>query len=182
MKVAVFGGAAPKPGDEVYSQAMSLGRLLAQQGHTVMSGGYVGVMEAVSRGASEAGGFVIGITCNQIEQWRKSKANEWVKEEHKFETLRERMYALIDSCDAAIVLPGGVGTLAELAVTWNELIINGQAPRPLILVGLDWQKLISQLFDTFGGFISLKDRDLICIVPDVEAAVDAIHLKPPTGS
>lgn len=178
MKVAVFGGAAPQPGDEVYSQAINLGRLLALQGHTVMSGGYIGVMEAVSRGANEAGGQVIGITCGEIDRWRNGKANQWVKEELKYETLRERMYALIDQCEAAIVMPGGVGTLAELAVTWNEMIIKRDTSRLLILVGLDWQKLISQLFDSFGGFIPLKDRDLLHIVPDVEAAAELLNPNP----
>ena len=74
MKVAVFGGSAPRPGDEVYAQAVELGRLLAMGGHTVMTGGYMGVMEAASRGANEAGGHVIGVTCNEIERWRNSRA------------------------------------------------------------------------------------------------------------
>ena len=113
-----------------------------------MTGGYIGVMEAASRGANEAGGHVIGVTCQEIEHWRNIKANAWVKEEWQYHTLRERMYALIDSCDAAIVMPGGVGTLAELAVMWNELIINTKHPRPLILVGIGLaESLLSSFFE-----------------------------------
>ncbi len=174
MKVAVFGGASAKPNDQVYLDALRLGGLLGAQGHTIMTGGYIGVMEAASRGAFEAGGHVIGVTCTEIEQYRDTKANQWVTEEWKFSTLRERMYSLIDNCDAAIVMPGGVGTLTELAAMWNELIVNGKKTRPLILVGQDWQRVICQVFDHLGGFIGAKERNLLQIVPDVETAFEKL--------
>ncbi|MDI6694379.1 MAG: hypothetical protein QME21_04975 [Anaerolineales bacterium] len=63
--VTVFGGSRPTPED--YEQALHLGRLLGGSGYIVLTGGYIGVMEAVSRGASEAGGHVIGVTCDEIE-------------------------------------------------------------------------------------------------------------------
>ena len=56
MKISIFGGSHPKPGDQAYEEAMLLGRLLAIAGHTILTGGYIGTMEAASRGASEAGG------------------------------------------------------------------------------------------------------------------------------
>lgn len=89
MNVTVFGGSQPMPGDPAYQEAMNLGSLLAQSGHTVLTGGYIGTMEAVSRGASEAGGHVIGVTCDEIEIWRPTRANPWVKEEWHYKTLRE---------------------------------------------------------------------------------------------
>ncbi len=73
MNITVFGGAQPKEGTPAYEEARTLGTLLAQRGHTVLTGGYMGTMEAVSRGACEAGGHVIGVTCIDIEEWRKSK-------------------------------------------------------------------------------------------------------------
>ena len=81
MKISVFGGSQTKEGDTAYVEARELGRLLAERGHTVLTGGYIGVMEAVSRGAREAGGHVIGVTCEDIEAWRPIKANSWVMEE-----------------------------------------------------------------------------------------------------
>ena len=78
MNISVFGGAQPQPFSPEYEEARLLGELLAQRGHTVMTGGYIGVMEAVSRGAHEAGGHVIGVTCEDIEAWRGVKANQWV--------------------------------------------------------------------------------------------------------
>lgn len=171
MKVAVFGGASAKPGDAVYEDARRLGVLLATAGYTVMTGGYIGVMEAASRGANTAGGHVIGVTCKEIERWRGSSANPWVKEEWSFETLRERMYSLIDACDAAVVMPGGVGTLAELAVMWNEQIINGDPAKPLVLVGAGWQDMLEHFFADFGAFIKSPDRALVRIVPDINAVL-----------
>ena len=104
MNITVFGGSQPREGDSAYNEAMELGRLLAQRGHTVLTGGYIGTMEAVSRGASEAGGHVIGVTCEDIENWRKVAPNRWVKEERRWKTLLERLQGLIDGCDAKDIL------------------------------------------------------------------------------
>lgn len=170
MKVAVFGGASAKPGDRAYEDAVRLGALLGSSGHTVLTGGYIGIMEAASRGCNEAGGHVIGMTCKDIEAWRGTRANRWVKEEHQFETLRERMYALIDTCEAAIVMPGGVGTLCELMVMWNEMIIASRSPRSLIVVGDEWNTVLSQFINSMGNYIGEKDRELFQIVQTVDSA------------
>src|SRR4030067_1311509 len=113
-RITVFGGSQPKPGEPVYQDALHLGKLLAQQGYILLNGGYIGTMEALSRGAAESGGHVIGVTCDEIEAWRKVKANAWVKEERRYPTIRERLMALIESWDAALALPGGAGTLTEI--------------------------------------------------------------------
>ena len=120
MRVSVFGGTHTRPGDKDYDEAVRLGRLLGERGCTVITGGYIGVMEAVSRGAAEAGAHVIGVTCDEIERFRPGKPNAWVKEEQRFPDLVQRLNALIEGCDAAIALPGGVGTLAEIMTTWNH--------------------------------------------------------------
>ncbi|NPV56306.1 MAG: hypothetical protein HPY76_06515, partial [Anaerolineae bacterium] len=116
MNVTIFGGAAPKPGEPAYLEAERLGRLLAQQGDTVLTGGYIGTMEAASKGAADADGHVIGVTCEEIESWRLVAPNAWVTEERRFEKLSDRLQELVLACDAAIALPGGVGTLAEIAM------------------------------------------------------------------
>ena len=110
IRITVFGGSQPKPGEPAYEDALRLGSLIGQAGYTVLTGGYIGTMEAVSRGAAEAGGHVIGVTCDEIEAWRPVKPNPWVTEEMRFPTLHQRLFALIDNCDAALALPGGVGT------------------------------------------------------------------------
>src|SRR5690606_21772609 len=104
-RISVFGGSKPRPGEPDYEQALRLGSLLGAAGYTVLTGGYIGTMEAVSRGAAEAGGHVVGITCDEIEAWRPVKHNQWVLEEQRHGTLRERLSALIDGCDGALALP-----------------------------------------------------------------------------
>ena len=174
MKVAVYGGAAPKSGEQAYEDARHLGYLLGKAGHTVMTGGYIGVMEAASKGASEAGGHVIGSTCTELEDWRGVTANQWVKEEWKHETLRDRMYALIDKCDAAIMMPGGVGTLAELAVMWNEEIISKKPSRVMILVGKGWSHAIKVFLEEFNEYLHVHDQKRVLFAKDVEEAVSMI--------
>jgi len=145
--ISVFGSSAPQPGSADYEAARTVGRLLAETGFTVQTGGYTGVMSAASQGANEAGGHVIGVTCAQIEQFRPTPANRWVKEEIKKETLRERLMHLVDYCDGAIVMPGGVGTLCEMALIWNFVLVGELPPRPIITVGGLWQRALAAFID-----------------------------------
>jgi uncharacterized protein (TIGR00725 family) len=175
MKISVFGGSQPKAGDAAYEEARLLGELLAQRGHVVLNGGYIGTMEAVSRGAAEAGGHVIGVTCEEIEQWRKVKANAWVKEEIRKKTLMERLQVLVEECDAAIALPGGAGTLTEIALAWNLMIVESRHRSPLILVGGGWQSTFDQFFHEFQTYMPVHQRDLLQFAPDVKSAVKIIE-------
>lgn len=136
--ISVFGSSSPQQGGVDYELAHQMGRLLAQAGFTVQTGGYGGVMAAASHGASEAGGHVIGVTCTQIETIRPRPANQWVKEEIKYPTLKERLIHLVDLCDGAIVMPGGIGTLSELSLIWSLVQVHEISARPIITVGQLW--------------------------------------------
>ncbi|MCK6584226.1 MAG: LOG family protein [Anaerolineales bacterium] len=171
MNVTVFGGAQPKEGTPAYEEARELGSLLAQRGHVVLSGGYMGTMEAVSRGANEAGGHVIGVTCEDIEAWRPTKANGWVKEERRKKTLHERILALIEGCDAAMALPGGAGTLTEIMMMWNLMIVESLPRRPLVLIGRGWQSTFDQFFGEFENYMPAHQRELLYFAGDVQTAV-----------
>ncbi|MBS1250241.1 MAG: Cytokinin riboside 5'-monophosphate phosphoribohydrolase [Chloroflexi bacterium] len=171
LQVTVFGGSKPQAGEPAYEQAQKLGRLLASSGYTVLTGGYIGTMEAVSRGAAEAGGHVIGVTCDEIEAWRPVKPNRWVDEEMRYPTLRERLYALIDSCDAAMALPGGIGTLAEVAVAWSQLQTHASEPRPLILIGEGWENIFATFYENLGEYVADPDRRWLQFAPDIDDAV-----------
>ena len=175
MNITVFGGSQPPQDSAPYKSAYQLGKLLAEDGHTVLTGGYVGTMEAVSRGANEAGGHVIGVTCQEIENWRGVGANVWVKEERKFETLRQRLDCLIEGCDAAIALPGGPGTLTEIALMWNLMIVDAIPRRPLILVGQGWRAMFDQAFTELDAYFIQKQRNLIQFAPNIEAAAKLLH-------
>jgi uncharacterized protein (TIGR00730 family) len=179
MIVTVFGAASTSPNLPLYQDALLLGRLLAESRYTVMTGGYVGTMEAVSRGAAEAGGHVIGATCAEIEQWRPTGANQWVIEEQKAPTLMGRLDYLVSHCDAALALPGGIGTLAEILVTWNRLVVQSISPRPLILIGSGWKETISALLTQQGAYIPERDRPLISYAENVTSAVDLLKILLP---
>jgi len=125
--------------DPVYMLALETGRLLAQAGFAIANGGYGGTMLAAAEGASEADGEIIGVTCSAF----KSRANKYVTREIVADSLDERLDKLIELGQAYIALPGGTGTLLELAKVW-ELRNKGflDTNKPLILVGEFWRPLV----------------------------------------
>ena len=175
--VTVFGGARPRPGEPAYEEARRLGGLLAQAGYAVMTGGYSGTMEAASRGAAEASGYVIGVTSDEIERWRPQGPNAWVKEERRTNRLDERMAILIEDCDAAIALPGGVGTLLEITLMWNRLIIGALKGQPLIVIGSGWRQTLETFIQTQGQYVGPDSAGLLIFVDTIEGAVAAVQQK-----
>jgi uncharacterized protein (TIGR00725 family) len=174
LNITVFGGSQPREGDAAYMEAYELGKILALAGHTVLTGGYIGTMEAISRGAAEAGGHVIGVTCADIENWRSVKPNAWVLEERRFVTLQERLNELVLACDGAIALPGGPGTLTEVALTWNLMIVAAMPPKPLILVGKGWLSVMESFYNAFDIYIPQNQRPLIQYAPDAATAMSLL--------
>ena len=143
MKViSVFGSASPEPGSADYVLAETVGRLLGEAGFAVQTGGYMGTMEGASKGAHEADAEVIGITASAIEKFRPIGPNPYVKTELRYETLRERLLHVITHNDGMLVLPGGIGTLAELAMGWNGVQTGELSPRPLVLLGDVWSETL----------------------------------------
>jgi uncharacterized protein (TIGR00730 family) len=174
--VSVFGGASPQPGSPAYQEAYTVGKLLAEAGFTVATGGYTGVMEAASRGAAEAGGHVIGVTTDVLNQWEAKalKTNSWVKEEIKFPTLRERLYHLVVFCDAAVALAGGIGTLSEVSFMWSLLLTHEIASKPLILLGQQWQDLLTQFYGQ-GEYIRPEYMQLLKYAQSPEEIIAALN-------
>ena len=174
-RVTVFGSSRVTPDEDAYKQAVRLGRLLAREGYTVCSGGYAGVMEAVSRGAAEAGGAVVGIT---VACWgSRLRANSWVGEEIATPHLFERLLRLTES-DAYVALPGGPGTLGEVALAWNLFQTESIPLRPLILVGPQWRQLVR----CFEAGLRLDAQDL-ALLQFAETVDDVLPLlpRPPGG-
>src|ERR1700683_3055906 len=133
--VTVFGSSRLHAGDAHYTQAHELGAALAAKGFVVCSGGYGGVMEAVSRGAKEAGGRTLGVTA----QFFRAATNPWVDEEIRVKTWKERLFELIKRGHGYVACPGGTGTLVELAVVWEMLNKGAMRKRPLVALSDFWQ-------------------------------------------
>lgn len=141
--VTVFGGARVAEGTRLYDESLVLGRLLASAGYTVATGGYSGTMEAVLRGAAQAGAHTIGYTCETFDA--DLGPNAWVKEERKSPTLSSRIQRMADESDALVVVHGGLGTLAELALVWNMMLIGETRTRPFVVVGPEWPQVIESI-------------------------------------
>lgn len=138
--VTVFGTSEAEPLAEEYQTALELGRAIAELGMTLCNGGYGGTMEGSARGASEAGGHTIGVTCTRFG---RGGPNVYIRQEIPTFDLFQRLETLMRLGRAYVVLPGGTGTLAELALAWellNKGLVRGQ--RPLIVLGDWWQPVI----------------------------------------
>ena len=166
--IAVFGSAQSVPGDGVYEDGVRCGELLAAAKFTVATGGYAGLMEAVSRGARAAGGTVIGVTAPTVFPDRPG-ANAYVDREHPAPSLLDRIHTLTSQSDAAITLPGSLGTLTELVAAWNLAFVarfSNTPPKPIVTVGSEWATLVDHLAQALNA-----DRRLVTTVDTVEAAV-----------
>jgi len=145
--VTVFGSSRPREGDAHYLLARELGAELASRGFTVCSGGYGGVMEAVSRGAKEAGGRTMGI----VSAFFSSRANSWIDEVISTRSWQERLFALIERGAGYVVCPGGTGTLVELSVVWEMLNKRVMQTKPIVALGHFWQPIIERVREVETG-------------------------------
>ncbi len=167
--IAVFGSAQPVPGSPDYEQARLLGQLLAQAGYTVATGGYSGVMAAVSQGAASVAGHVIGVTSSRIEAFRPEPPNPWVTEEIKYPTLQARLMHLVTHNQGMIVMPGGIGTLSEFALAWSLLQVGEIDARPLVLCGAMWPAVLASFVRK--DYILPQHADLLRLADSPPAAV-----------
>jgi uncharacterized protein (TIGR00730 family) len=172
--VSVFGSARTARDHPEYAAGQALGSALARAGFAVITGGGPGVMEAVNRGASEAGGVSVGLG---IELPFEQRLNDWVDIGLNFRYFFARKTMFVKYAQAFVILPGGFGTLDELfeAVT---LVQTRKVTRfPVILFGTDyWAGLISWIRDTLvpAGKANPADVELLTLTDDVDEAVKLI--------
>jgi len=124
-----------------YQDVRELSTAIAKQGWNGMTGGHQGMMAAFSEGIHAGGGHICGITLERFPTPPENTLSEEVRARDFFDRMRQ----LIEGADAWLVLPGGLGTLAELAMTWDLLAIRVLEPRPLILYGDMWEPVIDVL-------------------------------------
>lgn len=156
--ISIFGTSKAKTGEDIYELAFELGKGLAEAGFVIANGGYGGTMVAAAHGASLNNGKVIGVTCSAF---KRGRANEYVNDEIRTDSLPDRLGKLISLGDGYVVLPGGTGTLLELAEVWelkNKHFISPS--KPIILLGSFWQpvvKLIAVEDHDSAGCLSFAD-------------------------
>jgi uncharacterized protein (TIGR00730 family) len=164
--VAVFGSADPREGDPLYDLARRVGGLLVSAGYGVLTGGYGGVMEGASRGAAEAGGEAVGVTCSVFAG---RTPNRFLTERREMPDLLARMGALVDPARGYIVLHGKSGTLAELTLVWALHRAGSLGPRPVILLGSAWRPFLHHLVR--GAMIEGDQLQITRVVDEPETAV-----------
>lgn len=150
-EIGVLGSARLGEDDERWEQARRLGEILADAGFAIVTGSYGGLMAAVSRGAYERGGSVIGLP---MRHWGGVKPNQWNNGLRWSTDYGTRINHLLH-CQAIIALPGGVGTLSEMAMAWAAGQTEGRS-LPLILLGDCWPPLLQAI----RKHLVVNDRDL----------------------
>mgnify|MGYP000947015026 FL=1 len=173
--VSVFGSASISEQSPVYKLGREVGRLLAESGFTVITGGGPGAMEAANRGAFEAGGKSVGL-CIQLPREQSSNPYTNVKLNFRYFFVRKVMF--VKYAMAYIILPGGFGTMDELFESMTLIQTHRIKPFPVILLGKDyWKDLVAWIKKTMlmkHGMICPDDMDLFQVIDDPAAAVSAI--------
>ena len=169
--VTIFGGAKCGELEPEYEQARRLGQLLADAGFTICTGGYLGVMEAASRGAHERGGRVLGIVMNQF----KAEPNRYLTDKVATPHFYERLQQLITRSVGFIAVRGGMGTVTELSLVWNKIQTKVIGPRPLVLLGDCWPPIVR----AWQEHLVVSDADVAALdfARTAEEAVEIINQK-----
>lgn len=169
--VTIFGGSRCGEGSVEYGQAREVGRLLASAGYTICTGGYLGVMEAASRGAREAGGRVLGIVMNQF----RGEPNRYLTDKVATAHFYERLQRLITRSVGFVALRGGMGTVTEMSLVWNKLQTGVIEPRPLVLLGDCWLPVV----EAWRRNLAVSEQDVAWLdfASTPEAAVGALRRK-----
>ncbi|HOL21424.1 MAG TPA: TIGR00730 family Rossman fold protein [bacterium] len=172
--VTVWGSARIKKDDVLYRKAVETGKLLAEKGYTVITGGGPGIMEAANLGATLGKGESIGIN---IELPHEQKPNPYIKTLISCRYFFTRKVMFVKYAKGFIIFPGGFGTLDEFTET-IELIQTERIHKfPVILIGMAyWKGLIKWMENALvdSGYIDRKDMRLFKIVEEPKEAVRCI--------
>ncbi|HZQ49513.1 MAG TPA: TIGR00730 family Rossman fold protein [Candidatus Dormibacteraeota bacterium] len=170
--VTVFGSARTKPDDPYYALGRSLGAALARKGFAVITGGGPGMMEAVNRGAHEAGGLSVG--CN-IELPHEQQLNPYVDLGVEFRYFFVRKNMFVKYARGFVIFPGGLGTLDELFESLTLAQTGKIEHFPIVLFGskywnglLDWMRAVV----LSHGAMSEEDFELMTVTDDPEEAAE----------
>jgi hypothetical protein len=165
--IAIFGTSKAVDGEPVFQLAYQLGCQLAAAGFVVINGGYGGTMRASAQGAASAGGRVVGVTC---KAFGRSKANDSITTEISTDSLDLRLGKLIELGDGYAVLPGGTGTLLELAHIWEHKNKGFEtAGKPIVVFREFWEPVVRAMVQA-----DPRCAECITMVDNAGQAVDVL--------
>ncbi len=177
--VTIFGSTRSPENSAWYEESRKLGRLLAKEGISVVTGGGPGVMEAANRGASEAGGDSVGLN---IQLPHEQRINPYVRKARAFHYFFTRKVMLTYAAEAYVYFPGGFGTLDEFFEIITLIQTKEISPIPVILFGSAyWQPFAKwieeEVYDRLKA-IDEKDMKIYTIVDTAEEAMEIIKKAP----
>lgn len=180
--VSIFGSARMGRTHPAYEQARAVGRLFAEAGFAVVTGGGPGLMEAANRGAKEAGGTSIGFN---IQLPHEQRPNQFLDLSLTFRHFYVRKTMFVKAADGFVILPGGFGTLDELFESLTLIQTDTIVDFPVVLLGRDyWNGLLEWLraVPLAEGMISSGDLGIMTVTDDPAEAVrlvgDACRQRP----
>ncbi len=172
--VTVFGSSRAGRDSSEYKMARQIGRMLAERGYGIITGGGPGVMEAANRGAAEVGGRTAGL---HIELPNQEGPNSYASLVLSFRYFFVRKVMLVKYASAFVLLPGGYGTLDEFTETIMLIQTGKVRPFPVVLVGSRfWKGMIEWLRREVlrPGYIDEADLNIFRVVDRAEEAVGHI--------
>ncbi|MDA2916361.1 TIGR00730 family Rossman fold protein [Nitrospinae bacterium AH_259_B05_G02_I21] len=173
--VTIYGSARATPDDPVYKLGEAIGRELAANGYTVITGGGPGTMEAANKGAFEYGGESVGLNIDLPEE---QAPNPYLTIALDFRYFFVRKVMLVRYATAFVLLPGGFGTLDELFETSTLIQTYRIRPFPIFLVGSDWWGGLLEWLrgkSVAHGYLSPEDLDIFHVVEQPTEIVPAIE-------
>ena len=175
-RVAVFGSARLKIGDQEYEDVRGLASRLTEMGCDIVTGGGPGLMEAANEGAAISRGTRKTRSFGLTIAIPYEKANPYVDSVTAHRTFFSRLHHFVRMSQAFLVFPGGIGTALESFMTWQLVQVGMLRERPVVFVGAHWRGLFDWMRSTVlqGGYINPRDFDLVRLVEDPAEAVAVV--------
>jgi uncharacterized protein (TIGR00730 family) len=172
--VSIFGSARVHEGSFAYDEARATGRLFAEAGWAVVTGGGPGVMEAANRGCKEGGGLSVGFN---IELPHEQGSNPYVDVGLRFHHFYARKTMFVKAAEGFVVFPGGFGTADELFESLTLIQTGKVLNFPVILFGSDyWSPLLEWVRARLlpEGMVSPEDLELLTVTDEPAFAVKCV--------
>ncbi len=176
--VALFAGSSEGNDPARPRAAYQVGARLAEQGITVVYGaGGRGLMGALSQGALDHGGRVVGVIPRAMvaREWGRADLTEC----HVVDTMHERKALMAELSDAFIALPGGLGTVEEIVEVWSWLALRF-IDKPVAFLDLEgfWRPFLSAMRDLVeAGFMARPALDAVVVAPDLDGVLDGLRRR-----
>lgn len=175
--IGVFGSARTKKNTPAWQAGVEIGRGLAEAGYAAITGGGPGIMEAVNKGAKQAGGISVGLG---IELPFEQSLNRYVTLGINFRYFFARKVMFLKYSEGFVVMPGGFGTMDELFEALTLVQTHKVTRFPIVLYGSAfWQPMIDWFRGPLleGGYISEADLDLVHVTDDVAEVIRLVTAR-----